>query len=68
MAGGAIDLDEITTPEVLDPRQVRGAITAALFLNSSMRARGRALVNGWSIVRLGDEGRAMLWLGCGSTG
>jgi hypothetical protein len=24
MAGGTIDLDEIATPEVLDPRQVKG--------------------------------------------
>jgi hypothetical protein len=26
MAGGAIDLDEIATPEILDPHQVRGSI------------------------------------------
>src|SRR6266446_2979823 len=25
MAGGAIDLDEIAAPEILDPRQVKGA-------------------------------------------
>jgi hypothetical protein len=24
MAGGTIDLDEIATPEILDPRQVKG--------------------------------------------
>jgi hypothetical protein len=32
MAAGAIDLDEIATPEVLDPRQVEG-------LHSSLRSR-----------------------------
>jgi hypothetical protein len=25
MAGGAIDLDEVAAPEILDPRQIRGA-------------------------------------------
>jgi hypothetical protein len=32
MAGGAIDLDEIATPEILDPRQVKG-------LNSGLCSR-----------------------------
>jgi hypothetical protein len=31
MAGGAIDLDEIATPEILDPRQVEGLHSRSLF-------------------------------------
>jgi hypothetical protein len=31
MAGGAIDLDEITTPEIFDPVQVKGCILVSVF-------------------------------------
>jgi hypothetical protein len=30
MAGGAIDLDEITLPEILDPNRLEGSIRARL--------------------------------------
>jgi hypothetical protein len=33
MAGGAIDLDEIATPEILDPRQVKGLHSGLCSLN-----------------------------------
>jgi hypothetical protein len=45
-AGGAIDLDEIAMPEILDPRQVKGAAYSGPRSRNVLRALAD-LVNGY---------------------
>jgi len=47
LASGAIHFDEVALSEILDPSGVKGEHERApLFLECSMRARGRGRVNG----------------------
>ena len=45
VAGGAIDLDEVTLPEILDPCRVERQHISAVFLKCSKQPHGAGRVN-----------------------